>query len=87
MIPGSPSSAELESGFNRQRKRKLSFRRRTDKGEVVKGRAGGQWGQRAEGRVRLFRLHPLPKSSSTVLQVNPTPPFLCPETATFSCPV
>ncbi|XP_049979666.1 potassium voltage-gated channel subfamily H member 2 isoform X1 [Alexandromys fortis] len=31
MIPGSPSSAELESGFNRQRKRKLSFRRRTDK--------------------------------------------------------
>ncbi|XP_028630523.1 potassium voltage-gated channel subfamily H member 2 isoform X2 [Grammomys surdaster] len=31
MIPGSPGSAELESGFNRQRKRKLSFRRRTDK--------------------------------------------------------
>ncbi|XP_025147581.3 potassium voltage-gated channel subfamily H member 2 isoform X5 [Bubalus bubalis] len=31
MIPGSPSSAELEGGFNRQRKRKLSFRRRTDK--------------------------------------------------------
>ncbi|XP_051058976.1 potassium voltage-gated channel subfamily H member 2 isoform X3 [Phodopus roborovskii] len=31
MIPGSPGSAEIESGFNRQRKRKLSFRRRTDK--------------------------------------------------------
>lgn len=44
MIPGSPGSAELESGFNRQRKRKLSFRRRTDKGEVVKGRAGGELG-------------------------------------------
>uniref|UniRef100_A0A9L0TEU0 Voltage-gated inwardly rectifying potassium channel KCNH2 n=1 Tax=Equus caballus TaxID=9796 RepID=A0A9L0TEU0_HORSE len=32
MIPGSPGSTELEGGFNRQRKRKLSFRRRTDKG-------------------------------------------------------
>ncbi|XP_025785185.1 potassium voltage-gated channel subfamily H member 2 [Puma concolor] len=31
MIPGSPGSAELEGGFNRQRRRKLSFRRRTDK--------------------------------------------------------
>uniref|UniRef100_A0A8D0MM87 Voltage-gated inwardly rectifying potassium channel KCNH2 n=1 Tax=Sus scrofa TaxID=9823 RepID=A0A8D0MM87_PIG len=31
MIPGSPGSTELEGGFNRQRKRKLSFRRRTDK--------------------------------------------------------
>ncbi|KAM8775777.1 voltage-gated inwardly rectifying potassium channel KCNH2 isoform 2-T2 [Rhynchonycteris naso] len=31
MIPGSPGSAELEGGFSRQRKRKLSFRRRTDK--------------------------------------------------------
>ncbi|XP_070644515.1 voltage-gated inwardly rectifying potassium channel KCNH2 isoform X4 [Bos indicus] len=34
MIPGSPGSAELEGGFNRQRKRKLSFRRRTDKGQL-----------------------------------------------------
>ncbi|XP_004765992.2 potassium voltage-gated channel subfamily H member 2 isoform X6 [Mustela putorius furo] len=48
MIPGSPGSGELEGGFNRQRKRKLSFRRRTDKdpeqpGEVSAlgpGRAG-----------------------------------------------
>ncbi|XP_058153558.1 voltage-gated inwardly rectifying potassium channel KCNH2 isoform X2 [Dasypus novemcinctus] len=32
MIPGSPGSTELDGGFNRQRKRKLSFRRRTDKG-------------------------------------------------------
>ncbi|XP_058929414.1 potassium voltage-gated channel subfamily H member 2 isoform X6 [Kogia breviceps] len=31
MIPGSPGSAELEGGFHRQRKRKLSFRRRTDR--------------------------------------------------------
>ncbi|XP_051008096.1 potassium voltage-gated channel subfamily H member 2 isoform X1 [Acomys russatus] len=37
MIPGSPSSAELESGFNRQRKRKLSFRRRTDKDTEQQG--------------------------------------------------
>ncbi|XP_066847151.1 potassium voltage-gated channel subfamily H member 2 isoform X3 [Anser cygnoides] len=32
MIPGSPGSDELDSGFNRLRKRKLSFRRRTEKG-------------------------------------------------------
>ncbi|XP_066847149.1 potassium voltage-gated channel subfamily H member 2 isoform X1 [Anser cygnoides] len=31
MIPGSPGSDELDSGFNRLRKRKLSFRRRTEK--------------------------------------------------------
>ncbi|XP_021561931.1 potassium voltage-gated channel subfamily H member 2 [Carlito syrichta] len=40
MIPGSPGSTELEGGFSRQRKRKLSFRRRTDKGEVGEGRGG-----------------------------------------------
>lgn len=40
MIPGSPGSAELEGGFSRQRKRKLSFRRRTDKGEAGEGRKG-----------------------------------------------
>lgn len=59
MIPGSPGSGELEGGFNRQRKRKLSFRRRTDKGEAGAGRGGagaaggaqvrweggGAWGQ------------------------------------------
>ncbi|XP_028933621.1 potassium voltage-gated channel subfamily H member 2 isoform X2 [Ornithorhynchus anatinus] len=56
MIPGSPSSAELDSGFNRLRRRKLSFRRRTDRdtdppGEVSSmgpgGRAanGGPWGE------------------------------------------
>ncbi|KAG3277220.1 potassium voltage-gated channel subfamily H member 2, transcript variant X3 [Ictidomys tridecemlineatus] len=56
MIPGSPGSAELEGGFNRQRKRKLSFRRRTDKdaeqpGEMSAlgpGRAGA--GQSSRGR-------------------------------------
>lgn len=42
MIPGSPGSAELEGGFNRQRKRKLSFRRRTDKGEEGEGRGQGR---------------------------------------------
>uniref|UniRef100_A0A8B9NRM0 Voltage-gated inwardly rectifying potassium channel KCNH2 n=1 Tax=Accipiter nisus TaxID=211598 RepID=A0A8B9NRM0_9AVES len=31
MIPGSPGSDELDGGFNRLRKRKLSFRRRTEK--------------------------------------------------------
>ncbi|XP_040320398.1 voltage-gated inwardly rectifying potassium channel KCNH2 isoform X3 [Herpailurus yagouaroundi] len=61
MIPGSPGSAELEGGFNRQRRRKLSFRRRTDKdpeqpGEVSalgpgragagpSSRPGGPWGE------------------------------------------
>ncbi|XP_061441923.1 potassium voltage-gated channel subfamily H member 2 isoform X2 [Rhineura floridana] len=33
MIPGSPSSDEMNSGFNRLRRRKLSFRRRTEKDE------------------------------------------------------
>ncbi|NXH23258.1 KCNH2 protein, partial [Bucco capensis] len=31
MIPGSPGSDEMNGGFNRLRKRKLSFRRRTEK--------------------------------------------------------
>lgn len=44
MIPGSPGSGELEGGFNRQRKRKLSFRRRTDKGEAGAGRGRGAVG-------------------------------------------
>ncbi|XP_053783056.1 voltage-gated inwardly rectifying potassium channel KCNH2 isoform X3 [Desmodus rotundus] len=56
MIPGSPGSAELEGGFSRQRKHKLSFRRRTDKdseqpGEVSalgSGRAGA--GPSGQGR-------------------------------------
>lgn len=43
MIPGSPGSDELDSGFNRLRKRKLSFRRRTEKGT---GRAWGGAGKR-----------------------------------------
>ncbi|KAF7235584.1 Potassium voltage-gated channel subfamily H member 2 [Varanus komodoensis] len=32
MIPGSPSSDEMNGGFSRLRRRKLSFRRRTEKG-------------------------------------------------------
>lgn len=40
MIPGSPGSDELDSGFNRLRKRKLSFRRRTEKGAGLGGCGG-----------------------------------------------
>uniref|UniRef100_A0A663DN70 Voltage-gated inwardly rectifying potassium channel KCNH2 n=1 Tax=Aquila chrysaetos chrysaetos TaxID=223781 RepID=A0A663DN70_AQUCH len=47
MIPGSPGSDELDSGFNRLRKRKLSFRRRTEKGGV--GGPGGGGGQAPRG--------------------------------------
>ncbi|XP_029443837.1 potassium voltage-gated channel subfamily H member 2 [Rhinatrema bivittatum] len=47
MIPGSPSSEESDSGFNRLRRRKLSFRRRTEKdaenaGEIKKGQRTGR---------------------------------------------
>ncbi|NWS42218.1 KCNH2 protein, partial [Probosciger aterrimus] len=41
MIPGSPGSEELDSGFNRLRKRKLSFRRRTDKDASSAGEPRG----------------------------------------------
>uniref|UniRef100_A0A8C8A459 Voltage-gated inwardly rectifying potassium channel KCNH2 n=1 Tax=Otus sunia TaxID=257818 RepID=A0A8C8A459_9STRI len=41
MIPGSPGSDELDNGFNRLRKRKLSFRRRTEKGGTGRGRGDG----------------------------------------------
>uniref|UniRef100_A0A8C4JYR5 Voltage-gated inwardly rectifying potassium channel KCNH2 n=1 Tax=Dromaius novaehollandiae TaxID=8790 RepID=A0A8C4JYR5_DRONO len=51
MIPGSPGSDDLDGGFNRLRKRKLSFRRRTEKGEGAAARpsaAGrGPGGRRA----------------------------------------
>ncbi|KAM9306049.1 voltage-gated inwardly rectifying potassium channel KCNH2 [Gastrophryne carolinensis] len=48
MIPGSPSSDDSDSGFNKLRRRKLSFRRRTDKdaenaGEVRKGQRSGRF--------------------------------------------
>ncbi|XP_069066860.1 potassium voltage-gated channel subfamily H member 2 isoform X1 [Pleurodeles waltl] len=50
MIPGSPSSEESDGGFNRLRRRKLSFRRRTDKdaenaGEAKKGQKSGRVGR------------------------------------------
>ncbi|CAH2281647.1 potassium voltage-gated channel subfamily H member 2 [Pelobates cultripes] len=50
MIPGSPSSEDSDSGFNRLRRRKLSFRRRTEKdadhvGEVKKGQRLGRLGR------------------------------------------
>nr|XP_033787970.1 potassium voltage-gated channel subfamily H member 2 isoform X2 [Geotrypetes seraphini] len=50
MIPGSPSSEESDSGFNRLRRRKLSFRRRTEKdaenaGEIKKGQRLGRPGR------------------------------------------
>ncbi|XP_041424048.1 potassium voltage-gated channel subfamily H member 2 isoform X2 [Xenopus laevis] len=46
MIPGSPSSDDSDSGFNRLRRRKLSFRRRTNKdaenvGKVKRGQRMG----------------------------------------------
>ncbi|XP_030348773.1 potassium voltage-gated channel subfamily H member 2 isoform X2 [Strigops habroptila] len=41
MIPGSPGSEELDGGFNRLRKRKLSFRRRTDKDASSTGEPRG----------------------------------------------
>ncbi|XP_061853463.1 potassium voltage-gated channel subfamily H member 2 isoform X3 [Colius striatus] len=41
MIPGSPGSDELDGGFNRLRKRKLSFRRRTEKDAVNAGELRG----------------------------------------------
>lgn len=91
MIPGSPGSAELESGFNRQRKRKLSFRRRTDKGEVVKGRPEGELGQRGvRAESGCAGSTPCPANSRAVLQCTPPPmpPFRCPKAAaTFSHPV
>lgn len=52
MIPGSPGSAELDGGFSRQRKRKLSFRRRTDKGEAGDGWGGAGLGVRGGARER-----------------------------------
>ncbi|NXW63452.1 KCNH2 protein, partial [Eurystomus gularis] len=48
MIPGSPGSDELDGGFNRLRKRKLSFRRRTEKGGCGAGGCG-VWGCRESG--------------------------------------
>ncbi|NWJ03366.1 KCNH2 protein, partial [Crypturellus undulatus] len=41
MIPGSPGSDELDGAFNRLRRRKLSFRRRTDKDAEGAGEARG----------------------------------------------
>ncbi|XP_060103953.1 potassium voltage-gated channel subfamily H member 2 [Heteronotia binoei] len=42
MIPGSPGSEEINGGFNRLRRRKLSFRRRTEKDEANAGELKGQ---------------------------------------------
>uniref|UniRef100_A0ACB8FWT0 Potassium voltage-gated channel sub H member 2 n=1 Tax=Sphaerodactylus townsendi TaxID=933632 RepID=A0ACB8FWT0_9SAUR len=42
MIPGSPGSEEINGSFNRLRRRKLSFRRRTAKDEANAGEAKGQ---------------------------------------------
>ncbi|XP_011375874.2 potassium voltage-gated channel subfamily H member 2 [Pteropus vampyrus] len=56
MIPGSPGSAELDGGFSRQRKRKLSFRRRTDKDPEQPGEVSalgpGQAGAGTRGQCR-----------------------------------
>ncbi|XP_053116339.1 potassium voltage-gated channel subfamily H member 2 [Hemicordylus capensis] len=42
MIPGSPSSDEMNGGFSRLRRRKLSFRRRTEKDQENRGELEGQ---------------------------------------------
>ncbi|XP_075436595.1 voltage-gated inwardly rectifying potassium channel KCNH2-like isoform X3 [Ascaphus truei] len=47
MIPGSPGSEDSDSGFNRQRRRKLSFRRRTDNGQSQGGVCSAESGQDA----------------------------------------
>jgi potassium voltage-gated channel Eag-related subfamily H protein 2 len=90
MIPGSPGSAEIDGGFNRQRKRKLSFRRRTDKGEAAEGRAG----RRAEGGVRKVRRGtrageqgPFHRAAQTLVSSPPVyPPLCCSSTTIFSGP-
>ncbi|ETE57126.1 hypothetical protein L345_17162, partial [Ophiophagus hannah] len=48
MIPGSPDSDETDKGFNRLRRRKLSFRRRTEKGASFPSAPSGH--HRAEQR-------------------------------------
>uniref|UniRef100_A0A8C3KDK8 Cyclic nucleotide-binding domain-containing protein n=1 Tax=Calidris pygmaea TaxID=425635 RepID=A0A8C3KDK8_9CHAR len=65
MIPGSPGSDELDGGFNRLRKRKLSFRRRTEKG----GDGGGPGGSLG-GEVRV----PRDPSDPLFMCVCPCPP-------------
>ncbi|NXD86954.1 KCNH2 protein, partial [Halcyon senegalensis] len=53
MIPGSPGSDELDGGFNRLRKRKLSFRRRTEKDATTPGELrSGQKALRAGRRCQ-----------------------------------
>lgn len=87
MIPGSPGSTELEGGFNQQRKHKLSFRRRTDKGEAggQEGREGtGVQGRREEGRahrVGLCLRYPSSTDIPTLPSVFPTPDPNCPNAA------
>ncbi|KAL8164745.1 UNVERIFIED_CONTAM: Potassium voltage-gated channel subfamily H member 2 [Gekko kuhli] len=69
MIPGSPDSEETNGGFNRLRRRKLSFRRRTEKDEVGAGDPKGQQkalpvGQNCQGTARgLPRWDPCLSSS------------------------
>lgn len=66
MIPGSPGSAELEGGFNRQRKRKLSFRRRTDRGE-----GAGPMRGRVSSSCALQTSAPLPSVSPALSPHRP----------------
>ncbi|KAE8594974.1 hypothetical protein XENTR_v10015400 [Xenopus tropicalis] len=83
MIPGSPSSDDSDSGFNRLRRRKLSFRRRTDKDAENAGEA-----KRSQRMGRLSRNTPTceskgldwdkqlstgPSSSSSSDDENPPP--------------
>ncbi|XP_041422733.1 potassium voltage-gated channel subfamily H member 2 isoform X2 [Xenopus laevis] len=93
MIPGSPSSDDSDSGFNRLRRRKLSFRRRTDKdsenaGEVkMDERMGHENTPTCEGKAFDWdkQLSTGPSSSSSSDDENPPPPSvqLSPKRAKF----
>ncbi|KAG8430334.1 hypothetical protein GDO86_017954 [Hymenochirus boettgeri] len=96
MIPGSPSSEDSDSGFNRLRRRKLSFRRRTDKdsenaGESRKGhRAGRRNTLTADGKDLDWDKQPStsPSSSSSsddeLLPPSSNTVELSPTRATFA---
>ncbi|XP_068091500.1 potassium voltage-gated channel subfamily H member 2 isoform X2 [Hyperolius riggenbachi] len=73
MIPGSPGSCDSDRGFNKLRRRKLSFRRRTEKdadnaGEVKKGQRASRLARNnlaAEERSWTEQHSSAPSSSSS----------------------
>ncbi|XP_063780738.1 potassium voltage-gated channel subfamily H member 2 isoform X2 [Pseudophryne corroboree] len=79
MIPGSPSSNDSDSGFNKLRRRKISFRRRTDKdaenaGEVPKGQRSGRLIRNSLLEEKGWGEHSsVPNSSSSSDDEQPVP--------------